>query len=236
MADDEVTDGGTVAAVAPADPHEKSDRLELIAAIVLGIAAVLTAWASFRGALISDAVVVNYSEMQAAISDATDWNGNGDQEAALEQQFFMEFALQATEADAPEVTEAQTAYLLELMGPEMAAAVQWWADQPDEAEYASPFVDDNPEWENLKSEKAYAEANAMYEEADVRRAAAEKADADSDRFEMANVFFAVTLFLAGVACLVADRRITIGLLTLGSVMMVIGTLIMVTTPGWNSFS
>ncbi len=238
MADEPANDAAASTAAEPAstETKDKIDKSELAAAIVLGIAAVLTAWSSFRASLISDQVVSNYSEMQAKMAESTDLYGNGDQQHAMEQQYFITFALQAN-SGGPEggTGEQNAAYLLEVMGPEMAAAVQWWGEQPDPGP-VTPFVEENPEYENLLSSQSFAAADEALEQADVHRKAAQQADGDSDRFEMANVFFAVTLFLAGVATLVGDKRITRGLLALGIVMLGIGGYIMVSTPGWSSWS
>ena len=217
----------------PPAPPKDSRWLELTAAILLGIAAVLTAWASYRASLVSDRVISNYSEMQTKVAAANDLYGNADQARAQEVQFFVTFALEANRTG-PEVA-GTTAYLLDVMGPEMAAAVEWWAAEGDAAP-ATPFVDDNPELENLPSAKAFAGAEAAMAEAETFRIAAQKADADSDGFELANVFFAVTLFVAGIATLVRTRSITIGLLALGFTMVFVGAIVVVTTPGWASLS
>lgn len=214
-------------------PGERTRWPEIVAATVLGIAAVLTAWSSYRASLIGDQVVQNYSEMQADLAEANDLYSNGDQQFAQEQQFFVTFALQANSGG--EAAEANTAYLFEVMGPEMAAAVDWWASQDDDGP-TTPFVEENPEFANLASSQAYAAGDEALARSEERRKVAEKADADSDRFELANVFFAVTLFVAGVATLVASRRITFGLLGLGIAMMAAGIVVVVTTPGWASLS
>ena len=46
--------------------------LAIAAAVMLGIAAVLTAWSAYRASLTSDLVLKNYSEQQAATALAND--------------------------------------------------------------------------------------------------------------------------------------------------------------------
>ena len=62
--------------------------------------------------------------------------------------------------------------------------------------------------------------------------AAEAADANSDRFDLANVFFAVVLFVAGLTTIVQRRSIQIGFLALSVVGLLGGVIVLVTTPGW----
>ena len=67
--------------------------LALVAAILLGIAAVLTAWSAYRESLTSDLVLKNYSEQQATIALANDTYGRADQQESLEVSVFLEWAI-----------------------------------------------------------------------------------------------------------------------------------------------
>ena len=53
----------------------------------------------------------------------------------------------------------------------------------------------------------------------------------SDRFDLANVFFAVVLFVAGLTTIVQRRSIQIGFLALSSFGIIAGLAILATTPG-----
>lgn len=200
--------------------------IALAAAIVLGLAAVLTAWSAYRGSLTSDLVLKNYSDQQAAIALANDTLSRADQQEQLETSLFLDWAV-ATSAGNLESAD----YLANVMSEELFAAVQWWFDQPEENSPATPFVTDNPEYQNLPSQVLVAEGDAILAEAETYRLAAEQADADSDRFELANVFFAVVLFVAGLATLVQRRSIQIGFLALSIIGLVTGFAVLTTTPG-----
>ena len=67
--------------------------LALAAAILLGIAAVLTAWSAYRESLTSDLVLKNYSEQQAAIALANDAYIRSGQERQQELTLFVDAAL-----------------------------------------------------------------------------------------------------------------------------------------------
>jgi len=205
--------------------------LVLFAAIVLGVAAVLTAWASYRGSLTSDGVIKNYAEQQVLISDANDTYAASDREAQLEQQFFLQYAIAQSSAN----TDVET-YLRNTMGEELFKAVEWWEGQPAETQPLSPFVAENPNYAALPSQDLIAQGDSLKAQSDEKRVAAEAADADSDRFDLANVFFAIVLFLAGIATLLSRRGVQVGILVLSVVMMTVGVVVLVTTPGWAALT
>lgn len=207
-------------------PGAGQGAIALAAAIVLGLAAVLTAWSAYRGSLTSDLVLKSYSEQQAAIALANDTFSRADQQEQLETTLFLDWAV-ATSADNTDAAD----YLTNVMGDELFAAVEWWIDQPEETAPATPFTPDNPAYADLPSQVLVAEGDAILAEAETYRLAAEQADADSDRFDLANVFFAVVLFVAGLATLVQRRSIQIGFLALSVVGLVAGLAVLATTPG-----
>lgn len=224
-------------ATAPAPttaPHDDDDRdpvsfgLALAAAVVLGIAAILTAWGSFQAARAGGDVQQNYAEQQASIATANDIYAQSDQASQLEQQLFLSFAIALSEEN-----DIAADYLLnQAMSPELTAAVTWWIDEPEETSPPTPFVDDNPEFANLPSQQLITEGNATMDQADAARVAAEEANKIGDRFGLANVFFAIVLFLAGIATLLQKTKIQVGILVLGVAMLVVGSVIIVSTPGW----
>ena len=216
----------------PADNHTKATAtVALLAAIILGIAAVLTAWSSYREALTSDEVLKGYSEQQAKIAEANDVFSQADQESGIERQFFVSYAIAAAEKNSGALVALQAT-----MTKELFSAIDWWVEQPDETSPQTPFVEENPNFASLPSQQLIAEADALIAEADTKRAAAEEADTVSDRFGLANVFFAVVLFLAGIATLLQRRGIQLGILVLSIAMLLGGVLILVTTPGWSNLT
>ena len=205
--------------------------LALAAAILLGIAAVLTAWSAYRESLTSDLVLKNYSEQQAAIALANDAYIRAGQERQQELALFLDAALAGVAASEDGNTVVYD-YLTEgIMSPELFSAFAWWRDEPEETSPATPFVPENPAFANLTSEVLLAEGQALDEQAETLRVAAEAADANSDRFDLANVFFAVVLFIAGLTTIVQRRSIQIGFLALSAVGLVAGFAVLATTPG-----
>lgn len=227
------------AAAAPPPPtvpaeERRGDRwgtwLALLSAIILGIAAVLTAWSSYRESLTSDGVLKNYSEQQVLVSAANDEFAKADQQASTEKQFYVSYAIAVSEDN----QGAQDGLLL-TMSTELQNALQWWADQPDTGP-DTPFVVENPHYATLPSQVLKAKGDALMAQAAERRAEAEVADAVSDRFGLANVFFAVVLFLAGIATLLSRKFIQVGVLALSVVMLGMGLYVLTTSPGWSDLT
>lgn len=211
--------------------HSTQGALAVAAAVLLGIAAVLTAWSAYRESLTSDLVLKSYSEQQAAIALANDAYIRSGQERQQELTLFVDAALAGVSAGEDGNTVVYD-YLTEgIMSEELYAAFVWWRDEPEETTPPTPFVPENPAFASLPSEVLLAEGQAYDEQAEASRVAAEAADANSDRFDLANVFFAVVLFVAGLTTIVQRRSIQIGFLALSTVGLVAGVAVLATTPG-----
>jgi hypothetical protein len=203
------------------DGGAATHKVEVIAAVVLGFAAVLTAFAAYRGALTDDLVLKNYAESQANITQGNDWYASGYQNASLEQTAFFQYA---TELLAGNDESAQ--YLYGLMSPGQQALIdEWGADAREEA--ISPFSDEYAAYAELDSQYDFAQGDSFYDQAEQNRIDAEDADDTSDIYELSQVFFAVTLFVAGVAALLRSPKVQVGVLTLGIVMLLAGSVVLV---------
>jgi len=205
--------------------------LAITAAVLLGMAAVLTAWSAYRESLTSDLVLKSYSEQQATLALANDAYIRSGQERQQELTLFVDAALAGVSSSQDGNTVAYD-YLTEgIMSEELYAAFAWWRDEPEETTPPTPFVPENPAFASLQSQVLLAEGQAYDEQAEASRVAAEAADANSDRFNLANVFFAVVLFIAGLTTIVQRRGIQIGLLVLSTVGLIVGFAVLATTPG-----
>src|SRR5688572_21331447 len=115
----------------PAEPT--SDRNQILAAIVLGLAAVLTALASYNSSKADGDGQQNRADAGRSLSDANFFYSQGNQVFAGDQALFVAFATAAQEGN----TDV-AGYLTTLMRPELEAAVEWW-QATDEA--VTPFDD-----------------------------------------------------------------------------------------------
>ena len=74
----------------------------------------------------------------------------------------------------------------------------------------------------------------MTDEAENLRLVAEEAEATSDRYNLANVFFAVVLFIAGLTTIVQRRSIQVAFLSISVLGLISGLVLLILTPGWAS--
>lgn len=200
----------TPATPAPAE-NDGGGGLSLVAAILLGIAATLTALAAYNAALKDGEALEGYTTSNAALSESNYWYAQGNQTYAGDQQLFVAYATAVQEGQVD-----LSDYLLTLMRPEMAAAVEWWLEDPDAV---TPFDESetNPyviaefaegEAEGVRSQEAFAEGRT--------------ADEVGDEFELATVLLALTLFFGGIATLFRRRAISVGLLVVATLTMLAG--------------
>lgn len=193
------------------EPESTNGRMEIAIAIMLGVAAIVTAWCSFQSGLLNGEVQKSYSEGIRSADAASQAYNMAVSNDIRDEALFLEFAKAAQNGD-----EETATYILDtLMSPELAAAVGWWSEQPDEAGYDSPFVEDNPNW----STALFDEAEALDETAQSYFDAAEKSDRDGDAFDQLTVVLAVALFFLGIAGLSRQRRVMIGLASIGVVIV-----------------
>ena len=185
--------------------QRRVDRIEIVMAILLGVAAVLAAWATFQSAQLSGSVAGLYSQgIRAADAASQDYN-DATAVAVADEAIFLEYtkALHTGQAKLAAYVHGS------LMSPELAAAVDWWEAQPDSYESATPFT--SPQHDKAKVREAQAEAR--FDEAD-------RIDALATSFDILSIIIAIALFLFGVASLVRQERIKIGLGIVGTVVLI----------------
>jgi hypothetical protein len=197
----------------PAEPT--NDRYQLVAAIILGLAATLTAFSAYQASLEDGEALQGYTSSTRSLNDANAYYSEATQVFALDQQLFVQYAT-AAQTD-PELAQ----YLTTLMRPGLAEALEWWSDADDAVTPFDP-IEGNPyavEQQEVAVELE-AEAAAQFE-------AGTAADDRGDQFGLATVLFALTLFFGGVATLFGRLAITIGLLVVATVTLGIGVVSLV---------
>lgn len=188
------------------------DRTEIVIAILLGIAAILTAWSTFQSAQLGGAVTAAYSEGIRLSDTASQAFNDASATDIADEALFLEFAKASNAGD-----EATADYIYSsLMSEDLAAAIDWWLEQPDSAGYGTPFVEENPAW----STAAYDDAAAIDEEAQAKFDEATEKDGLGSEFDVLSIIIAISLFLFGVASLVRQQRIKVGLGAIGAVILV----------------
>lgn len=209
--DSTVVPAKNAASVEEARRQRLLDRTELVIAILLGLAAILTAWATFQSSQLGSSVTAAYSEGIRISDSASQAFNDATASDVADEALFLEFAKSANAGD-----EATATYIHDsLMSPELQAAVDWWSEQPDSANFDTPFVPENPKW----STKMLDDAAALDAEAQAKFDEAKTNDGLSNDFEILSIIIAIALFLFGVASLVRQERIKIGLGAVGAVIL-----------------
>ena len=188
------------------------DRVEQIIAVMLGLAAIITAWTAFQSSQLGDKVQESFSEGIRSSDQASQEYNTAIATDNQDQAIFLEYAKALVAED-----EVTATYIQEsLMSPELAAAVQWWIEQPDDTGPDSPFVEENPNWDD----SSWNTAADLDVEAQQYFDSARQADADGDEFDLLEVIVTLSLFLFGVASLVRQQKIQVGLAAVGGVILI----------------
>jgi hypothetical protein len=195
----------------PAEPS--TDLKQIVAAIILGIAATLTALAAYNAALADGNALQGYTNSTRTLNDANAFYAQGNVAAASDQSLFIQYAVASQEGQAELAT-----YVATLMRPEMQQAVEWWLTTE---QAVTPFddIEGNP-----YAVPDFEEAASL--EADANAAFQDGSDEDNkgDKFELAVVLFALALFFGGIATLFRKASVSSALLVMAGVAVSAGAL------------
>ena len=197
----------------PAEPT--NDRFQLIAAILLGLAATLTAFSAYQASLKDGEALQGYTTSTRSLNDANAYYSEATQVFALDQQLFVQYATAA------QTDKSLAAYLRTLMRPGLEEAMQWWETTEDAI---TPF--DGLEGNPYVIEQQ-GTAVELEQQAEVEYEQGSEADDTGDQFELATVLFAITLFFGGIATLFSRAPITAALLVIASVTLAAGVVFLV---------
>jgi len=210
-------EGGSERATGGAHLHE---RAELLATILLAVAAVATAWSSYQSARWSGVQANAYSGANAARIESTSAATRAGQQTQVDVLTFTQWV------DAYAKHESHLAnFYFQRFRPEFKPAVEaWLATRPlrTPGAPATPFV--MPEYKQVKT----TEANALEAKAEATAAEARQANQRSDNYVLAVVLFAAALFFAGISTKLKAPRQRLSVIGLGYVLF-IGTAIWLST-------
>jgi hypothetical protein len=193
-------------------PHEAGQGFEVSIAILLGIAALATAFAAYRGSLDGGNAIQSYTEGIALTDRSSKAYNAGTQELMQDQQIFLEF-VKSTQTD----DEDLAAYIqTTLMSDNLRAGVEWWADQPDNDKYPTPFTPDNPKYKIA----SYTEANTLDRQAKASFEAGQTSDTRGDRYTLVTVVLAASLFMLGIASVTRAFVVKFGFMVIGTLFLV----------------
>ncbi|WP_148615785.1 hypothetical protein [Nocardioides rubriscoriae] len=190
------------------------DRLSIYAAILLGIAATLTAFSAYNAALTDGDALKGYTESNSQLSDSNYFYGRGDAKQSQDYQLWLSYNVAYLEnqngTGAPETKDA----IYEAMDDNLRQAVDWWATTETSE---TPFDDDSPYIND-----DYGEGESTGEASQAAFLAGQAADNQGDDYELASVLLALCLFFAGIATLFRKRGVVVSLLVVATLVLAAG--------------
>lgn len=195
-------------------------RLELIAVLLIGLAATATAWAAFQGGQYDGQMLTAFTEANLSLNDANAYFNEGTQEYVQDEMIFLRY-VEAVEEDDLDLAE----YLRDsIMSDRLVAAIEWWEKQGDA--YDTPFVDENPAY----VVEAYKEGEALSAATDKSFEEGEDANKTGDTYNLITVLLAASLFVLGIATSFKVLPVRAGLIGVGAFIFIMSTIWMLTLP------
>lgn len=195
-----------------AAPDSGNSRIEFLAVLLLGLAGLLTAYAAYKGGLAGGDAIKGYSEATISRNEANGYYNDHMAQANQDMGAFMEYwSLQSQgQTDVAEEIRYRT------FSPGLEAAFAEWETVADDGSNWSPLQMDSYTTESLAK---YAE---FYDQSVAEFDAAAEIDDKGDKIEMAGVFFAVSLFFAGIATVFRSSRFALALLIFAGALQIPG--------------
>lgn len=225
-------------------PLGASDRIELIATIVMAAAAILTAWAAFQSAKWSGIQAIEFSSGNAARVESTRFDDRASQQTAVDVDVFLAW-IQALDSEirsgevdlAPGVAfEPQagtlSAFYYERMREEFKPALDAWLEtRPLQNPQApgTPFEMDSYVLANA------VQAEQLVLEAGEHTEAALTANQNSDNHVLTAVALALAIFFSGVSSKLEAHRNRMFAIGLSAVIFLGSMVVLIILPKVNPF-
>ncbi|MBC9927792.1 MULTISPECIES: hypothetical protein [unclassified Leucobacter] len=223
------------AAVTHTDSTWMNRHFELVIAMLLGLASIVTAWASFQASLYDGEMSAANTRAGVLSAEAESLYLEGNQQYLSDGQLFdrlTELRIQSTSADAAAAAvAAETIDVLtfQSMSEDFAAAVEW-ADAENEAD---PEMFTHPQGDEAYLATLFGEYEQVKAQADTELANSSKFNDLGDQLTLNTVLLAISLFLFGIAAILRTYRTRLLITGVSAVVMVVATVltfIVVSTP------
>ena len=209
----------------------KAEILEIFVVILLGITALLTAWASWMGSLHGGNQATNYTESNNIAADGNArWNEasqNLSRDMAVWDQLYtlrieLNFAQEKGEADEIEKLVWQIDLITaNNISGELQAAIDW-ADAQEG--YVSPFAMEG------FTESYFADAQNTLNQANEILELGKADNRNGDTYGLVTVIYSVVLFLLGICNSFKNEKNQMAVVIIGAVVMALVTVFMFTIP------
>jgi hypothetical protein len=214
-----------------ADQERKSNLIEFIVVVMLGITAVATAWSAWQGGLHGSQMDQKYTMANNLNAEANSMYNEGVQNMSQDMAVWnqlsglnIDYAFAEDKHDAEEIEKLEYKIgqiMDDSVYDEFEAAIEWAEAQE---EYASPF--DNEDFVGTY----FAEASEKFDEAEEMLEAGNANNTHGDNQGLVSVIYAVVLFLLGIISSFKQIRPKYILLAVSGIGFVAATAFMLTIP------
>jgi hypothetical protein len=187
-------------------------RLDLAVAVLLGVTVMSIAWGAYKAEVKGKDADHYFNRSDETLGTAHKLELQGDQEVTTYEQLFLEL-----ERDRVEGRVKAVAYLRRrLITPDLRGAITWWEQQPASTRPPSPFVNRNPNYHNVY----YARGAVLETRAARYLDGAHKAEERAIDYTIVSVILTVALFLFGISTQIGTTWVKLGLLGVGTIIVV----------------
>jgi hypothetical protein len=207
------------------EPDRVSRRVEIATAVLLSVAGLASAWASYQASLWGGEQASHYAQGNAKNTEASRLAIIDGQLVGQDMVVFMAWFEAAADGD-----EKRKLFFERRFSPELNAKfLPWRANFPDDIANAVPKPD-APRYIPRTDHAEGREARRLQAAAAAEFAAGDEANAHGDRFIATTVILSTVLFLGGIAALFRHNGVRLAVLALASVLAVGALLFMATLP------
>jgi hypothetical protein len=225
-------------AVAAAEEERPSlDWVDILATVIMAVAALFTAWSAFQSDQWSDNMSFSLNAAGAARTESARAYTRAGQLSQIDVATYFGWVdalqrdLAAGEIDVSEgyVPDPETVsgFLYGQFRPEFVVAMDaWLATRPfiNAEAPATPFA--MPEYEVAEA----AEAEELQQLADGKLAEAQAADRNDDKYVLSTIIFASIFLFAGLSTKMRSRAGQLGMLGVAVAFLVVGAVYLITVP------
>lgn len=201
---------------------DRGSSVEFVVAILLGIGAILTAYAAYNGALAGGDALKGYTQSSRTTSDANAYYAEYSQTYDADAALFLQYQLLVEKGD----TDTAQVIKDNLFSDRLTTATDAWLALPEGEGPATPLATEEYVVED------YDTAQQLTQQAEDEFNEAQRIDDQGDKFDLAAVYLAISLFFAGMAALFKIRRNQLILLAISGLAVVPGLYAIGQGKGW----
>lgn len=197
----------------PVDETRLLRRIEVTTAVLLSVAGLISAWASYQASLWGGVQASHYAFASAKVTEASRLSIIDGQAFATDAQMYMAWLEAASDGDAARMT-----FFDHRFSPELRAKFDpWRAAHPGDLRQGK--LDPNaPRRFPRPEHQEGIKARALQRAADAEFAEGDAANRIGDRYVAATVVLSTVLFLGGISPLLKDLRIRTAMLALATLL------------------